>query len=100
VTGWLFAGYGAGLCFELVGVYYMAHPYLRDIDPGSFPSLMLSALFKGAEWKGARLASRPSDEGSEESNGKALRGLAFISLGFVLQAVTSGFQLYLQGRPN
>jgi hypothetical protein len=98
VTGWLFAGYGVGLCLELVGVYYMAHPYLREVDARSFPSLMLSALFKGDEWRGARLASRPPEEGSEESNGKALRGLAFISLGFVLQAVTSGAQLYLQGR--
>ena len=98
MTGWLFAGYAAGLCFELVRVYYMAHPYLREIDAGSFPSLMVSALFKGDEWKGARLSSRTPDEGSEESNGKALRGLAFISLGFVLQAVTSGMQLYLQTR--
>lgn len=98
MTGWLFAGYGAGLCLELVGVYYMAHPYLRETNPASFPSLMLSALFKGDEWKGARLSSRPLDDDSEESNGKALRGLAFISLGFVLQAVTSGVQLYLQTR--
>jgi hypothetical protein len=98
VTGWLFAGYGVGLGFELVGVYYMAHPYLRDTNAASFPSLMISALFKGDEWKGARLPSRPPDEGAEESNGKALRGLAFISLGFVLQAVTSGVQLYMQGR--
>lgn len=98
MTGWLLAGYGVGLCFELVGVYYMAHPYLREIDPGSFPSLMISALFKGDEWKGARLSSRTPDDGLEETSGKALRGLAFISLGFVLQAVTSGVQVYLQTR--
>lgn len=87
----LTVGYGVGLALELAGVYHLAFVYLRSSTPGSVVTLLLSALWGGPESKGAAAPGLgpESDAGVQEVNLKALRGLALISVGFIVQAVVT-----------
>ena len=72
-----------GLALEIAGVLLMANLYTGIVPLRQLVYLLFSALFRGAEAAGAvEMATLHL-----EDRLAALQGLAFIGLGFLLQAI-------------
>jgi hypothetical protein len=72
-----------GLGFDIWGVLLLANAYLGTARPRQRLRLLINALARGAA---ARGAARAIDQLATEDKLRSLQGLAFIGLGFVLQA--------------
>ena len=90
----------AGLICDIVGVILMARPYLQFLDSTrSVVFLLWSGLWGTDLAKGAqRVAGKqPADQLAKRTFVPALRGLALLLIGFVLQ--TAGLLLSAANSP-
>lgn len=73
---------------ELLGAVLLANHYLT-VRVKYIPSILFSALFKGRKAVAAANLARLSPDDPKVS----LRGLAFLSLGFFIQLISSVIQI-------
>ena len=73
-----------GLSLEIFGALLLASSYLSATSLWQIPRLLLRALFYVNE---ARFSASLSKQLNAENQGYAVRGIAFLVIGFLLQAV-------------
>lgn len=80
-----------GLLLQLAGVLLMANGYTNFVHPGDLVALLSSALWRGKSARGAAALQKLSQEKKLAS----LQGLAFVGLGFLVQALGTGWAMVL-----